>query len=49
MEGISRRMVKICPASLKNIVEKVLNCEHAIKYILNTNNELHSCVASSIS
>ena len=40
---------EIIPASLKNKVEKVLNCECAIKYILNTNNELHSCVASSIS
>ena len=49
MEAISRRMVKIIPASLKNKVEKALNCEHAIKYILNSNNELRSCVASSIS
>ena len=32
-----------------NKVEKALNCEHAIKYILNSSNELHSCVASSIS
>ena len=49
MEAISRRMVKIIPASLKNKVEKALNCERAIKFILNTSNELHSCVASSIS
>ena len=49
MEGISRRMVKIIPASLKNKVEKALNCERAIKHVLNTSNELHSRVASSIS
>ena len=46
MEGISRRMVKIISASLKNKVENALNCERAIKY---TSNELHSRVASSIS